>query len=50
MRNDICLLLAGEDKVYTKAGKDKLIVEYKGFKICPLICYDLRFSSFLQEM
>ncbi|RKR15022.1 putative amidohydrolase [Maribacter vaceletii] len=34
--------LAGEDKVYT-AGKEKLIVEYKGFKICPLICYDLRF-------
>ncbi|WP_298487954.1 nitrilase family protein [uncultured Maribacter sp.] len=34
--------LAGEDKVYT-AGDKKLIVTYKGFKICPLICYDLRF-------
>ena len=34
--------LAGEDKVY-KAGRDKLIVDYKGFKLCPLICYDLRF-------
>ncbi|HLV69811.1 MAG TPA: amidohydrolase [Xanthomarina sp.] len=34
--------LAGEDKVYT-AGKSKLIVTYKGWKICPLICYDLRF-------
>ncbi|RAJ18080.1 amidohydrolase [Olleya aquimaris] len=34
--------LAGEDKVYTKGNK-KLIIEYKGFKICPLICYDLRF-------
>lgn len=34
--------LAGEDKVYT-AGKKKLIVDYKGWKICPLICYDLRF-------
>ncbi|RIV70776.1 nitrilase family protein [Flagellimonas aequoris] len=34
--------LAGEDKVY-KAGEEKLILEYKGFKICPLICYDLRF-------
>jgi len=33
---------AKEDKVYT-AGKNKLIFEYKGFKICPLICYDLRF-------
>jgi len=34
--------LAGEDKVYT-AGNKKLIVDYKGWKICPLICYDLRF-------
>jgi predicted amidohydrolase len=37
--------LAGEDKVYTP-GKDKLIIDYKGFKICPLICYDLRFPVF----
>lgn len=34
--------LAGEDKIYT-AGSKRLIVEYKGWKICPLICYDLRF-------
>jgi len=34
--------LAGETKAYT-AGTSKLIVEYKGWKICPLICYDLRF-------
>ncbi|MCK4561489.1 MAG: amidohydrolase [Flavobacteriaceae bacterium] len=33
---------AGEEKVFS-AGKKKLIFEYKGFKICPLICYDLRF-------
>jgi len=37
--------LAGEDKVYTP-GKDRLIIDYKGFKICPLICYDLRFPVF----
>lgn len=37
--------LAGEDKVY-KDGKDRLIIDYKGFKICPLICYDLRFPVF----
>lgn len=37
--------LAGEDKVYT-AGTKKVIIEYKGFKICPLICYDLRFPAF----
>ena len=37
--------LAGEHKSYT-AGIDKLIVEYKGFRICPLVCYDLRFPVF----
>ncbi|MDM1345630.1 nitrilase family protein [Myroides marinus] len=37
--------LAGEEKVY-KAGKERLIVEYRGWKICPLVCYDLRFPVF----
>ena len=32
----------GEDKNYTP-GNEKLIIEYKGWKICSLICYDLRF-------
>jgi omega-amidase len=41
--------LAGEDKVYT-AGTQKLIVEYKGFKICPLVCYDLRFPVFARNV
>ena len=41
--------LAGENKVY-KAGDDKLIFEYKGYKICPLICYDLRFPVFSRNM
>jgi len=40
--------LSGEDKVYT-SGKEKLIIEYKGFKICPLICYDLRFPVFARN-
>lgn len=34
--------LAGEHKVY-KPGTKRLIVNYKGWKICPLVCYDLRF-------
>ena len=34
--------LAGEHKEYS-SGKSKLIVTYKDWKICPLICYDLRF-------
>lgn len=34
--------LAGEHLTFN-AGKKQLILEYKGWKICPLICYDLRF-------
>ena len=41
--------LAGEDKVYT-SGTQKLIVNYKGFKICPLVCYDLRFPVFARNV
>ena len=37
--------LAGEDLVFT-AGTSKVLIEYKGWKICPLICYDLRFPVF----
>ncbi|AQS94278.1 amidohydrolase [Polaribacter sp. BM10] len=34
--------LAGENKVYT-SGVERIIINYKGWRICPLICYDLRF-------
>lgn len=34
--------LAREHETYA-AGNQRLILEYKGWKICPLICYDLRF-------
>jgi omega-amidase len=34
--------LAGEQKVYT-AGNKRQLLTFRGFKICPLICYDLRF-------
>lgn len=37
--------LAGEDKVYV-SGKDKVIVNYKNWKICLQVCYDLRFPVF----
>ena len=40
--------LAGEDKVYT-SGSEKLIITYKGWKICPLICYDLRFPVWVRN-
>ncbi|MGF7217894.1 putative amidohydrolase [Spirosoma lacussanchae] len=34
--------MAGEDGIYT-AGNRRLIKTWKGWRICPLICYDLRF-------
>jgi len=34
--------LAGEDKKYA-AGDQRVIIEYKGWRIHPLVCYDLRF-------
>lgn len=37
--------LAGEDRVY-EAGSHRVIIDYNGWKICPLICYDLRFPVF----
>ena len=40
---------AGEDKVFT-AGNNRLIIDYKGWKICPLICYDLRFPVWARNV
>ena len=36
---------AGEDQAYT-AGRERLVVEWQGWKLCPMICYDLRFPVF----
>lgn len=37
------LFSMGEENMHYTAGDKKLIVDFRGFKICPLICYDLRF-------
>lgn len=34
--------MSEEHEIYS-AGQDRVVVEWKGWKICPLICYDLRF-------
>src|SRR6185369_5986614 len=39
---------AGEENHYT-AGKKKLIVELEGWKICPFVCYDLRFPVWIRN-
>jgi omega-amidase len=37
------LFRMGEEHLHFDAGNEKLITEIKGWKIMPLICYDLRF-------
>jgi len=37
------LFSMGDEHNHYAAGEEKVIVELKGWKICPLICYDLRF-------
>lgn len=40
--------LGDEDDHYSP-GKEKLFVELNGWKICPIICYDLRFPVWLRN-
>jgi omega-amidase len=34
--------MASEEQLFT-AGKERLLIEYKGWRFLPLVCYDLRF-------
>lgn len=36
---------AGEHERY-RAGRDRLVLDWRGWRICPLVCYDLRFPVF----
>lgn len=44
------LYTMGEETKHYVAGTSKTIVEYKGWKICPLICYDLRFPVWVRNL
>jgi len=37
------LFTMGQEHLHYSSGKEKTIIEYRGWKFCPLICYDLRF-------
>ena len=37
------LFTMGYEESHFKKGTKRLIINYKGWRICPLICYDLRF-------
>jgi predicted amidohydrolase len=39
---------AGEHERYA-AGGARLIVEWRGWRICPLVCYDLRFPAWIRN-
>ncbi len=39
---------ADEHKRYA-AGDQRIIVEWRGWRICPLVCYDLRFPVFIRN-
>ncbi len=40
--------LAGEQNSFEKGG-ESILIEYKGFRIRPIICYDLRFPVFCRN-
>ncbi len=40
---------SGEDKIY-KPGTERVIVDYKGFRILLQVCYDLRFPVFSRNI
>lgn len=44
------LFTIGGEHRYFKAGDKRLIVNYKGFNICLLICYDLRFPVWARNV
>ena len=41
--------LAGEN-AHFQNGKKRLVVEWRGWRICPLVCYDLRFPVFSRNI
>jgi omega-amidase len=40
--------MAGENRIFT-AGKSRKVFEYMGFRILPIICYDLRFPVWIRN-
>jgi predicted amidohydrolase len=40
--------MAGEEKIY-HAGTKKLVVDLHGWKVCPMVCYDLRFPVWVRN-
>ena len=43
-----CFRMADEHKFYSSGG-ERLVIEYAGWRICPMICYDLRFPVWIRN-
>jgi predicted amidohydrolase len=44
------LYTMGQEHLHYSPGKEKTIIEYKEWKFCPQICYDLRFPAFARNL
>lgn len=44
------LYTMGQEHLHYSSGTAKTIIEFKGWKFCPQICYDLRFPAFARNL
>lgn len=44
------LFTMGEERKHYTAGNVRLTVEWRGWKLCPLVCYDLRFPVWSRNL
>ena len=47
-KKNYCFSYAAEDKHY-QAGNDIFLFDWNGFRVCPTICYDLRFPELFRR-
>ena len=43
------LFFISNEQLHYTPGNQKLVVEWKGWRICPLVCYDLRFPVWIRN-
>lgn len=47
--NKAHLFRMGEEQQHYEKGNNRIIIEYKGWRIAPFVCYDLRFPVWLRR-
>jgi omega-amidase len=43
------LFRMGDEHHHFEAGTDRIVIQYKGWKLLPMVCYDLRFPVWLRR-